>query len=212
MKYSITKLALTALIVLCNNPGVARADIITTFFNSNNGQSGNMFDANVLAPLGINVSQLDLNLDAGSWDIELYTRTGTHVGSETTPGDWTLRQSSTGVTSIAPNLATPWDITDFTLNSGQSAFYINVTNGTALNYTNGTGIGNFVASNSSIEIFEGTGNPENFGAPVFSPRVFNGSIEFRPIELTIASIPEPGSFMVIGSLCVALTNTRRKRV
>ena len=211
MKSSITKLALAALIILCGNLGITHADVISTPYDANNGQAGNMFDLNVMAPFGIELSQLELNLDAGSWDIELYTKTGTHVGSETTPGDWTLRQSSTGVTSVAPNLATPWDITDFTLNSGLNSVYINVINGEALNYTDGTAVGNPVASNSSVTIFEGTGNAENFGEQ-FRPRVWNGSIEFQPIQLTISSVPEPGSFIVVGSLCVALTNTRRRRV
>ena len=211
MNRFITKLTLAALIMLWGDLGIAHGDLITTFFNANNGQAGNMFDLNVLAPSGIEISQLELNLDAGSWDIELYTRSGTHVGSENTPGDWTLRQSSTGVTSIAPNLATPWDITDFKLDSGLSAFYINVTNGSALNYTNGTGVGNLVASNASVEIFEGTGNAANFGA-TFSPRVWNGSIEFEPIAAPTSSVPEPGAIIVIAGMCVAVTNVRRKRM
>lgn len=212
MNRFITKYTLALLILFCGDLGIARGDIITTLFNANNGFAGNMFDLNVLAPLGIEISQLELNLDVGSWDVELYTKTGTHVGSENTPGDWILRQSSTGLTSIAPNLAVPWDITDFTLDSGLSALYINVTNGDALNYTNGTGVGNLVASNASVQIFEGTGNAANFGA-TFSPRIWNGSIEFEPIAaLPVSSVPEPGAVVVIAGMCVALANGRRKRI
>lgn len=206
-----TKLALAAMILFCSNLSTARGDLITTLFNANNGQAGNMFDVNVLSPLGIGISQLELNLDVGTWNIELYTKSGTHVGSENTPADWTLRQSSTGLTSVAPNLATAWDITDFNLDSGLSSVYINVTNGPGLNYTNGTGVGNVAASNSSVEIFEGTGNAENFGN-TFSPRVWNGSIEFEPIVAPASSIPEPGALVVIAGMGVALTGGRRKRV
>ena len=218
MSASLTKLALAAAAILAIYTGDLRADIISTPFNSNNGQSGNMFDINVLSQLGIEISQFELNLDAGSWDIELYTKSGTHVGSETTPSDWVLRESSTGITSVAPNLRTVWDISDFTLDAGLSAIYINVTNGTALNYTDGTGVGNLLASNSNVEIFEGTGNAVNFGEQ-FRPRAFNGSIEFEPIALQTTSlppgatnaVPEPGALLAIAALWTAVSTTRRKR-
>ena len=218
MSATITKLALAAVVVLTIHTGDLRADIISTPFNSNNGQSGGMFDINVLSQLGIEISQFELNLNAGSWDIELYTKSGTHVGSETTPSDWVLRESSTGITSIASNWRTVWDISDFALDSGLSAIYINVTNGTALNYTDGTGVGNLLASNSNVEIFEGTGNAVNFGEQ-FRPRAFNGSIEFEPIALVTTSvppivtsaIPEPGAFLAIAVLWTAVSTTRRKK-
>lgn len=169
-----------------------------------------MFDINVLSPLGIAISQFELNLDVGSWDIELYTKSGTHVGSETTPSGWIRRESSTGITSTAPNERTAWDVSDFSLSSGLSAIYINVTNGSPLNYTDGTGVGNLVTSNSSIEIFEGTGNAANFGEP-FRPRIFSGSIEFQPIVPFTTSIPEPGAFFAIAALSVIASNKRRKK-
>jgi len=169
-----------------------------------------MFDLNVLSPTGIEISQLDLNLDPGSWDIQLYTRPGTHVGNENDPSAWTLLQTTSGVTSVAPNQATPWDIDDFTLSNGLNSLYINVTNGTPLNYTNGTEVGNLVASNESVEIFEGTGNATNFGF-AFSPRIWNGSIVFEPITLSPTAVPEPGTFLALALLGIATTSIRRRR-
>lgn len=210
MKSTITKLALTACFCIATNLGTVSADIISTLFAANNGQAGNMFDLNVLSPTGIEISQFDLNLDPGSWDIELYTRVGTHVGNETNPAAWTLLQTTSGVTSVAPNLPTPWDVNDFTLDTGLNSVYINVTNGTPLNYTNGTGVGNVVASNANVEILEGTGNSANFGAE-FRPRIWNGNIVFEPIALPITSVPEPSSVFAIALLGVSMTNVRRKR-
>ena len=210
MNSIINKFMLSICFVLVGNPGSVSADIISTLFASNNGQAGNMFDLNVLSPLGIEISQLDLNLDPGSWDIELYTRAGTHVGNENDPSAWTLLQTTSGVTSVAPDLPTPWDVDDFTLANGLNSIYINVTNGTPLNYTNGTGVGNLVASNASVEIFEGTGNAANFGT-VFSPRIFNGNIVFEPITLSTTAIPEPGSLFAFALLGIAATNIRLRR-
>ncbi|MBL8120777.1 MAG: hypothetical protein JNJ78_24870, partial [Anaerolineae bacterium] len=78
---------------------------ITTLFAHDNRQfHGNMFDVTVVNPLSI--TGFDVNLTwGGDTTVTVFYRNGTYVGSETTPGDWTLLGSAT-VTSQGPNTAT----------------------------------------------------------------------------------------------------------
>ena len=46
------------------------AQSLTTTLTSNNGQAGNMFDVKAL--VGLTIDSFDVNLDAGTWDLEVY--------------------------------------------------------------------------------------------------------------------------------------------
>ncbi len=170
-------------------PANACGDVLTTLFAANNGQAGNMFDVNVLASDGVLIEGLELNLDAGNWDLNFYTIDTTYVGNETNSVAWTFRDSISGVTSAGPNIPTVWDVNDFYLPTGGEGFYVFVSNGTAMNYTNGSGEGALVASDANLQIFEGTGNAGAFGIQ-FRPRVWNGSIVYTVV-------PEPGSTLLV---------------
>ena len=182
----------------------AASATLTTTFSDNNGFAGNMLDLNVLVTTGITLESLELNLDAGSWDLDLYSKSGAYAGSETNAGDWTLRSSVTGLTSAGAGLATAWDIADFVLSGdATSALYIVVTNGSGLNYTNGSAEGAVFASNADLEILEGIGT----GAPFtsnFRPRVWNGTIEYS------VNVPEPSSAILMGIGLIGLASVRRK--
>jgi uncharacterized protein (TIGR03382 family) len=184
------------------------ADIVTTTFASNNGQSGNMFNVNVLAAQGIDVEQLQLNLDPGSWNVQLYTLDSSYAGFETNAGAWTLRDSVTGLVSAGTNVPTTWNVSDFFLEAGIEAFYVRVANGTALNYTNGTSEGAFVAGDANLQIFQGTGNAGFFGTQ-FRPRIWNGSIIFTPV--TIAAIPEVNGFTLTLAMLAGAGLLRRRK-
>ena len=118
-----------------------RADMLTTLFAENNGQAVNMFDFNVLAAQGIIVSAFDLNLQVGTWDINLYTLDGLYAGNQTNSAAWTLHASITGLVSNGLDVPTNWDFADLSLNAGDQAFYVEVTNGFGMVYTNGTAEG-----------------------------------------------------------------------
>ncbi|MGI9518041.1 MAG: hypothetical protein ACR2NP_13390 [Pirellulaceae bacterium] len=180
----------------------ASGDVVTTFFAANNGQAGNMFNINVLEPGGVTIQAFDLNLAAGNWNVDLYTLDGSYIGNETTPAAWTLVDSVTGLPGAGIDIPTFWDVTDFSVDFGGQAFYVNVTNGTGLRYTNGTGEGNLVADDGVIQIFEGTGNIANFGTQ-FRPRVWNGSIHY--------SVPEPQVFLLFVSIACLVGGCSRRR-
>ena len=169
-----------------------QGDMITTTFAANNGQAGNMFDINVLAADGILLEEIAVHLAGGDWDLEIYTRNGTYVGNETNSAAWTLHDSISGLSSSGLGTPTAWDIQDLSLDLGAQAFYVRVSNGTAMRYTNGTTEGSVFASNADLEILEGTGNAGLFG-PQFRPRVWNGSLVY-----TVSSpVPEPGTVALL---------------
>jgi len=154
---------------------------LTTTFAGGNGQAGNMFDIVALNPAGIQVDNFDVNLDAGTWDMEVYrlTTPGPYAPSVNVAGDWTLVGSATGIVSNGPNVPTPLPIAvcEYIPGGSTQSFYVTVTNGTAINYTNGTATGALYASNSDLEFYEGAGLAYPFTAN-FNPRVFNGNIYY----------------------------------
>ncbi len=150
---------------------------LSTTFASNNGQAGNMFDVEAIN--AISVDGFELNLRAGTWDLEIYHRAGSYVGHETNSASWTLVDTIGGVVSAGQDAATA-----VSLSSGVSipagathSFYITSSNGTALRYTNGTSVGAVYAEDANLRIFEGLGKAHPFGAS-FSPRVWNGTINY----------------------------------
>ncbi|MEE9167618.1 MAG: Ig-like domain-containing protein [Candidatus Neomarinimicrobiota bacterium] len=145
-----------------------------------------MFD--ITATNGITIICFDSNWDAGTFDCRIYYKAGTHVGSETTSGAWTLSGSATGITSNGDNVATHIPITlNLAIPAGSTyGFYITNTGGASeanMNYTNGTGVGNVLASDSKIQILEGTGKEYPFGDS-FAPRKFNGTVYYNMADVT----------------------------
>jgi hypothetical protein len=157
------------------------AQSLTTTFAAGNGQSGNMFDIVGVQP--VIVTGLDLHLAPGTWNLELYTVTAgtTFVGNETNSAAWTLVGAAPNVVSAGTGIGTPLPLTfALPIAAGQQlGFYVTITNGTSMNYTNGTAVGNVFTSDPFIQILEGSGNPYPFGAP-FTPRVWNGTVYYAP--------------------------------
>ncbi|MEM7453380.1 MAG: PEP-CTERM sorting domain-containing protein [Planctomycetota bacterium] len=197
------KIAFAFLLSMCMT-SMSAADSLTTTFAGGNGQSGNMFDVVVLNVMGVQVEQLDLNLDPGTWDLELWYMDGSpYAGNETNAAAWTLVDTIAGVVSSGGGVGTAWDHADFALSGGAtSSIYVTVTNGTAINYTNGTLEGSVLAADSNIQILEGTGNVYQFGTQ-FRPRNWNGT-------LTYSVIPEPAALSVLGLAGLGLVARRRK--
>ena len=152
------------------------AFIMNTPYNSNNGQRGCMFD--VLAANTLTISCFESNVYAGTTaNYEIYYHVGTHVGVENNAGAWTLLGSATGVTSAGNNLPTPLPIPiGVTIPAGQTySFYITNDFGGGTSYTDGTAVGNFLAADANLTVYEGVGKSYPFGL-TFNVRNFNGHI------------------------------------
>tara|TARA_R110002072_G_scaffold1587_1_gene13347 strand:+ start:150532 stop:154179 length:3648 start_codon:yes stop_codon:yes gene_type:complete len=152
---------------------------LETTFAGGNGNFGNMFDINALNEVTIN--SFDINADAGAtFDVEVYAKVGTWVGSQTTAGDWTLIGTAVGVVSNGDGVATPLNLAlGYVIPAGEThAFYVTPTDFSTggFNYTNGTATGAVFASDANIEFLEGAGQQYPFTGSNFQPRVFNGNI------------------------------------
>ncbi|MAG58453.1 MAG: hypothetical protein CMJ83_19370 [Planctomycetes bacterium] len=172
LRLSVLTLALVAL------PAGAQQQTLTTTFASNNGQAGNMFD--LVAVQDVEICGFDVNLDPGTWDIEIYTRAGSWIGNQANPAAWGVPiATATSVTSNGSNLPTPFPgmlTVPMTMGTRQ-AFYITVSNGTSINYTNGSFTGNVFAADAWLRYEEGAGKAYPFAA-TFMPRVWNGNIMY----------------------------------
>ena len=187
-------------------------NFLQTTFAAGNGQSGVMF--NVGAKRTVIVDSFEVSIDAGTHLVEVYYKTGTYVGFETNAGAWTLLGSTT-VTSTQANGGSGLFVNvgqSLTLPAGSNyAFYIQLPNSTAMNYTNGAM--NF--SNAELQIQTGVGKGANFGA-TFSPRSFNGGIYYSyfplcesprtPLLVEIKPLPS-GSSIIEGTPFVGTYNT-----
>lgn len=95
-----------------------------TPYNQNNAQRGIMFDITALNNITINC--FEINMAAGTSNVEVYYKVGTHVGFATTPGAWTLLGTAINVTSAGNNVGTAIPVTvNVSVTAGCTvAFYI----------------------------------------------------------------------------------------
>ena len=150
--------------------------IMNTPYNSNNGQRGCMFD--ITATNAVTIRCFEANLYAGTTaDYEIYYRPGTHVGFENNAAAWTFLGGETGVTSAGNNVPTALNIPiNILIPAGNTySFYITNTFGAGTSYTDGTAVGNFLAADANLTVFEGVGKSYPFGL-TFNVRNFNGTI------------------------------------
>jgi hypothetical protein len=162
---------------------------VTSFFDSNNGGAAGgavYFDIEV-GSSAIRVTGLQTNVNAAfgsSFDMDVYIVEGGSAGNQTNMGAWTLVDSGSGTTGPVDTA------TQVSLSSGFE-LDADTTYGVALvmdstvghSYTNGTG-GNQSFSNSDITVSLGTASNAPFTAPLFDPRVWNGTVQYELVAGT----------------------------
>jgi len=158
------------------SPVTMGCDTIKTTFAGGNGNAGNMFDINALSNIVINAFEGNIT---GNGTIEIYYKTGTYVGSETTAAAWTLI-GSTMVTSAGTGVPTLINIPiNISISAGQTCgfYFTGNSTGATVAYTNGTAVGAVFVSNSALQITQGVGKAYPFGT-TNTPRVWNGIVHY----------------------------------
>ncbi|MBI5364721.1 MAG: hypothetical protein HZA53_16215 [Planctomycetes bacterium] len=157
---------------------------LTTLFAQNNGGAVGgqvFFDVNIVNPAGINVAQLETNtgLTVGTpFSMNIYTKAGTFVGSETNLGAWTLTATGSGV-SAGSNLPSLLEFPDALIPAGVYGVAL-VMVGAAHQYT-GTGAlpPPTVFSNADLTITGGAALNVPWTGTPFTPRMWNGRIRYN---------------------------------
>lgn len=158
-----------------------------TTLAAGNGQQGNMFT--ILPITNITINSVEMHFSSvGASTVEVWYRLGTFVGFEASNAGWTNVLTTT-VTSLGNGSLTPVPAT-FAINAvaGQSlSMYVTSNGGAQVNYTNGTVLGALYASNADLNFYEGKGNSYFSGS--FSPRIFNGKLNYSKAGCTSPIIP-----------------------
>ncbi|HOZ52705.1 MAG TPA: M4 family metallopeptidase, partial [Chitinophagaceae bacterium] len=145
-----------------------------------NGLSGNAFD--IHAYNSITITDFKMNISSGDSAEVWYNPGGYGNANITSNTGWTKLGATVPITAAgAGNLTTIPTTSNLTISAGSTYGIIVLCNGSNV-YTNGTLVGSVESSNSDLYITEGHGGNGGFGAPLnftLSPRVFNGTVEYK---------------------------------
>jgi hypothetical protein len=147
----------------------------------------------------------NFSCSGGSRTVSVWWRPGSFAGFETTMAGWNLLGSET-VTSAGFDLPTPLHIGGLTLAPGETVG-IAMSNARWL-YTNGNGA-NQTHNNGELELRAGSANNVAFSPPVFSPRVWNGTVYYA---LRQRAPSMSGSVTVLVALVLLAAGVFRLRV
>jgi len=171
---------------------VAGSGSLTTLFAGDNGFAGNTFDIENVGAQPITITSFDINCTQGQNPIDtvtIYWKVGTSVGSENTPGAWTLLGVDSNVTCAGLDVPTPVALGGLDMNPGDLfGFYVDLTSydGTnLLNYTNG---GPNTYTNTEIELTSNTGQSSPAFGGSFFPRIWNGTVYYDIVPVELQSI------------------------
>lgn len=149
-------------------------DSLTAMTVGGNNYHGNMFD--VIVDSACTLETFSVSVSTGTWNIAIFYKTGTFVGSDTSASAWTFLDSA-NVVSTTTGTGTFYKVPvslNLALSVGTYAFYVTGTKPTiTFNYTNGTAVGTVVSSDNYLTILEGNGGGYPFDV-TFANRVFNG--------------------------------------
>ena len=144
------------------------ADTLASTYDGGNGCGfGNMFD--VIATTDLTIDSMRGHFNAAD-SVKVYYKTGSYIGSEEVPGDWTLLGSAEINSSATAFEALVFSVGQLSLTAGDTVgIYVQA----SVRYTNVTAGTTY--SNSDMTIAGGTGLCASF-ATTFSPRMWNGTI------------------------------------
>jgi M6 family metalloprotease-like protein len=149
--------------------------VLGTTFAGGNGAAGVMFDIKPLTNITIHEVELHTK-EPGFTLVEVWIRTGTHVGFENNPVEW-QRLLATEIDAAGLEKRSPLDLGSLPLLAGETyGIFITVVGG-GLRYTNGDRVGQVAAHNDDLIVYEGVGKASPFGYS-FQKRIWNGNIHY----------------------------------
>jgi hypothetical protein len=170
----------------------AGAQTLATAIGANNNQNGIMFDVQT-GGSALTFQSIAANVNSGSYNFEFWTRDGTVVDHDQDSAGWTLRNVFSNVAGAGLDQLTSFDISDFLVNANSTlGIYLTGTGGYPMNYTNGSHVGDVIASDANLSILTGYGKDYQF-ASTFQPRNFNGSISYAT-GAAAGAVPEPAAW------------------
>jgi hypothetical protein len=169
-----------------------------------NGQKGTMFNVVNTSTAAATILTFDqCFLAAGTSDVEVYTKTGTWSGFESTPAAWTLVGTALGVVHTAAPTLDPIPLAiNVTIPGGATqAFYItsNATFATNVAYTSGVNqLGAVIGTDGILQVTGGVGKTYPFGSTFGLPtagRLWNGRVNY-----CIAGTPATNQTLGLGCI------------
>ncbi|MBA3986769.1 MAG: hypothetical protein H0X63_09425, partial [Flavobacteriales bacterium] len=157
--------------------GGCAPDDITTAFTSGNSFAGNMFDITASGTEDVEIEKFDINVEAGSATISVFSRPGSYVGFENNSAGWTLMGSEV-ITGLGENVPTELNVGGLVIPEGETyGIYITVTDfpSVSMFYTNGDNV--YSDGNITVATGVGKGNPD-FTGSTFNSRSWNGTVYY----------------------------------
>ena len=208
MKKKIIGVAISFLLFLTfGTVSASTISEITTTFSSNNGSSGNMFNVTNISAENVTLTGIFAGnfSDLTTGTVEIWYRIGGYETYETDASAWTFLGGDT-YNSVGLDSETWFDVgSSLTVSSGQQIGVYMYDSGSNTEYTNGS----LTYSDSYLSIVGGTGGPtEKFSGSIFSPRTWNGTIEY---EYGVAAVPEPATVFLFGIGLLGLAGVSRRK-
>jgi subtilisin-like proprotein convertase family protein len=155
---------------------------ITTLFANNNGLGANatVFYDITVGSNDIEITDIDINTDATTaFNLDVYTLVGTYVGNETNAAAWGAAATSGTGTGMGEDVPSNAVLASPIMLSANTTYGIAVNMDVSVNYTNGTGCpGNECFDNADLSLSLGSAVSGLFTGSVFSPRIWNGTINY----------------------------------
>jgi hypothetical protein len=164
--------------------GTTTTTSLTVSFAATNAVAGNMFDVVGVNPITIDSFDVNSNTSVGTLlDFEVYYKTGTYVGSESTAGDWTLVGTVIDIPSAGGGSGTPLGLSlGINVAAGETvAFYVTATDGLSILINGILGpVGDVWAADANVQVLKGAASFYPFAGSIQEYN-FNGNIIYsRP--------------------------------
>ena len=172
-------------------------------FENNNRSFGNFFTIKALQDIFITSFTIH-TVDSGTGTVKIYEKEGSYSGFESNADAWNLIMNDPNVNGQGTGQQTPLGKLDTALFIPANTFHsFHIYSSLLVQYTNGGTEGDIYSENPGEVIFyEGLGADDEFGN-TFSPRIWNGIIEYGLDNILVWGCTDAQSACVTDAECCA---------